>query len=157
MSPLAFKQRTEVICVVCSLSLSELAPDVKGLEEQIIAKVQQTGREFYSEVFAAFQGRWLDQCRGAYTAVRWRTINQVTPFGLLKLPVRVVRRRVDGRYFTLSNALLQPKATRLLSPWVERCALEAASGRNYRPAARELWRWVRVRVSAWLIWRWYPG
>jgi uncharacterized protein UPF0236 len=153
MSPLACKQRTEVISVVCSLSLSELAPDVKALEEQIIARVQQTGREFYGKVFAAFQGRWLEEGHGDYTAVRWRAINQVTPFRLLRLPVRVVRRRADGRYFTLSKALLQPKATRLLSPWVERCALEAVTGRNYRPAAEELFRWVRVRVSAWLIWR----
>jgi hypothetical protein len=36
---------------------------------------------------------------------------------------------------------------------MERHALEAALGRNYRPAAAELWRWARVGVSAWLIWR----
>src|SRR5438128_3442680 len=153
MSPSACKKTTEVISVVCSLSLSEMAPEVKALEEQIITLVQQSGREFYAKVFAAFQQRWLEESRRDYTAVRWRAINQVTPFGLLKLPVRVVRARGDGRYFTLSKALFQPKATRLLSPIMERRALEAATGRNYRPAAAELFRWARVRVSAWLLWR----
>ena len=80
-------------------------------------------------------------------------IDQASPFGLLRLPVRVVRARSDGRYFTLSKVLLRPKATRLLSPWMERKALEAVVGRNSRPAAEELWRWVRMRVSAWLLWR----
>jgi hypothetical protein len=36
---------------------------------------------------------------------------------------------------------------------MERRALEAAIFSNYRPAAAELWRWLRVRVSAWLIWK----
>jgi hypothetical protein len=135
------------------MSFEEMPPDVKALEERIMEKVQASGREFYALCFSAFQQRWLQQQRSDYTAVRWRAIHQVTAFGLLRLPVRVVRRRADGRYFTLSKALLQPKATRLLSPWVERCALEAVTGRNYRPAALQLFRWVRVRVSAWLIWR----
>jgi hypothetical protein len=155
MSPLACKQRTEVISVVCSLSVSEMASDVKALEEQIMEKVQQSGREFYAKVFAAFQQRWLQEAGRDYTAVRWRSINQVTPFGLLRLPVRVVRERgkTSGGYFTLSKALLQPKATRLLSPWVEKQALEAVSWLNYRPAAAELLRWLQVRVSAWLMWK----
>jgi hypothetical protein len=153
MSPSACKKTTEVISVVCTLSLSEMAPEVKALEEQIIELVQQSGREFYAKVFAAFQQRWFEERRRDYTAVRWRRINQITPFGLLKLPVRMVRCRADGHYLTLSKALLQPKATRLLSPIMERQALEAAVGRNYRPAAAELFRWARVRVSAWLIWR----
>ena len=153
MSPSAVKQRTEVISVVCSLSVSEMASDVKALEEQVIEMVRQSGREFYGKVFVAFQQRWLEQSRRDYTAVRWRTINQVTPFGLLRLPVRLVRSRATGRYLTLSKALLSPKATRLLSPLMECHALEAATGRNYRPAAAELFRWARVRVSAWLIWK----
>jgi hypothetical protein len=152
MSPSACKKTTEVISVVCSLSLSELAPDVKALEEQIIKTVQQSGREFYAAVFAAFQERWIAQRRSRYRCERWRAINQVTPFGLLRLPVRVVRSRCDGRYLTLSK-LLAPKATRLLSPLVEKRALEAATFSNYRPASAELWRWLRVRVSGWLIWR----
>ena len=134
MSPSTSK-RTEVICVVCSLSLLPLPQDVKALEEQIIESVHRAGRELYGKVFAAFQQRWLEQQRAHYTAVRWRGIDQVSPFGLLRLPVRVVRARSDGRYLTLSKVLLKPKATRLLSPWMERQALEAVVGRNYRPAA----------------------
>jgi uncharacterized protein UPF0236 len=153
MSPSALNKTTEVIKVVCSMSLAEMPEDVKALEERIMEKVQQSGRELYALCFCALQQRWLQQQRSLYTAVRWRAINQVTAFGLLRLPVRVVRRRSDGRYFTLSKALLEPKATRLLSPWVERCALEAVSARNYRPAAAELLRWLQVRVSAWLIWK----
>ena len=61
--------------------------------------------------------------------MRWRTIDQVTPFGLIRLPVRVVRERgaQKGGYLSLSKALLKPKATRLLSPWVEKRVLEAAT------------------------------
>ena len=152
MSPSACKKKTEVISVVCSLSLKQLPQDVKALEEKIVEVVNQSGRDFYGAVFAAYQQQWLEQRRREYRAERWREINQVTPFGLIRLPVRVVRCRSDGHYLTLSK-LLRPKATRLLSPWVEKRALEAASGNNYRPAAAELWRWMRVRVSAWLIWR----
>jgi hypothetical protein len=137
---------------VCSLSLKQLPQDVKALEEKIIEVVNQAGRQFYGAVFAAYQQQWLEAGRGEYRAQRWRTIDQVTPFGLIRLPVRVVRCRAEGHYLTLSK-LLRPKATRLLSPWVEKRALEAASGANYRPAAAELMRWMRVRVSAWLIWR----
>jgi len=150
MSPSAYKT-TEVVSVMCSLSLSQLAQDVKGLEEQIVEVVNQAGREFYGKVFAVFQERWLAERAGQYRAERWRAINQVTPFGLIRLPVRVVRSRSDGHYLTLSR-LVGPKATRLLSPLMEKRALEAATGESYRPAAAELWRWVRVRVSAWLIW-----
>jgi len=155
MSPSALNPRTEVIEVVCSMSLAEMPEDVKALEERIIEKVQESGRQFYAAVFGAFQQRWLQQRRVDYTAVRWRTIDQLTPFGLIRLPVRVVRERdkAQGGYHTLSKALLSPKATRLLSPWVEKRALEAATGVNYRPAAAELWRWLRVKVSAWLIWK----
>jgi hypothetical protein len=155
MSPSALNRTTEVITVVCSMSLSEMPSDVKALEEQIIEKVRESGREFYAAVFAAFQQRWLQEQRCDYTAVRWRKIDQLTPFGLVRLPVRVVRERgrPRGGYRTLSKALLWPKATRLLSPWVEKRALEAATFSNYRPGAVELWRWLRVRVSAWLIWR----
>jgi hypothetical protein len=155
MSPSALNPTTEVIKVVCSLSLEEMPQDVKALEEQIIERVHECGREFYALCLRAFQQRWLQQRRTDYTAVRWRTIDQLTAFGLVRMPVRVVRARsvAQGGYFTLSKALLQPKATRLLSPWVEKRALEAATGLNYRPAAAELWRWLRVKVSAWLLWK----
>jgi Uncharacterised protein family (UPF0236) len=155
MSPSVLTKRTEVIEVVCSLSLEEVPKDVKALEEQIVQRVHECGRQFYALCFCAFQQRWLQEQRAFYTAVRWRRIDQLTPFGLIRLPVRVVRERAraKGGYHTLSKALLQPKATRLLSPWVEKRVLEAATGLNYRPAAAELLRWLQVRVSAWLIWR----
>src|SRR6266700_7492389 len=155
MSPSALNQTTEVIKVVCSMSLEEMPQDVKALEERIIEKVQESGREFYALCFGALQQRWLQEHRRDHTAVRWRTIDQLTPFGLIRLPVRVVRERGKerGGYFTLSKALLKPKATRLLSPCVEKRALEAATCLNYRPAAAELLRWLQVRVSAWLIWK----
>ena len=155
MSPSTCKKTTEVISVVCSLSLSQLPRDVKELEEQIVEAVNQTGREFYAAVFRTFQQRWVQERRARYTAQSWREIDQVTPFGLIRLPVRVIRERGvhQGGYLTLSKALLQPKATRLLSLLMEKRALEAATGVNYRPAAAELWRWLRVKVSAWLIWK----
>src|SRR5438309_11865986 len=121
MSPSACKQRSEVISVVCSLSLSDMAPEVKALEEQIMEKVNEAGRLFYAAVFAAFQERWLEQRRERFTRERWRKIKQVSAFGLIELPVRVVRSRDGGHYLTLSR-LLQPKATRLLSAFVEKCA-----------------------------------
>ena len=93
MSPSALNPTTEVIKVVCSMSLEEMPADVKALEERIIEKVRASGREFYTAVFGAFQQRWLQERRGDYTAVRWRTIDQVTPFGLIRLPVRVLRER----------------------------------------------------------------
>jgi hypothetical protein len=152
MSPSTCKKKTEVISVVCSLSLRQLPEDVKVLEEQIVEVVNQAGRQFYAAAFAAYQQRWLQQRRAHYCAERWREINQVTPFGLIRLPVRVVRSRAGGHYLTLSK-LLGPKATRLLSPLLEKRALEAATRANYRLAAAELWRWLGVRVSAWLVWR----
>lgn len=153
MSPSICNETTPAVCVVCSLSLRQLAPDFKSLEEQIVETVQHSAREFYAQAIAAFQERWLQERRTEFHAERWRFINQITPFGPLRLPVRVVRSRRDGRYLSLSKVLLAPKATRLLSPAIEKQALEAATGRNYRPAAAELGRWLRTRVSAWLIWR----
>ena len=118
MSPSACKT-IQVVSVVCSLSLSQLAQDVKELEEQIVEIVNQAGREFYGKVFALFQERWLAERAEQYRAQRWRAINQGTPFGLVRLPVRVVRSRSDGHYLTLSR-LFGPKATRLLSPLIEK-------------------------------------
>ena len=111
MSPSALNPTTEVIKVVCLMSLEEMPRDVKALEERIIEKVQQSGREFYAAVFYAFERRWLQERGGDYTAVRWRTINQVTPFGLIRLPVRVVRERgaQKGGYLSLVKRCSNPK------------------------------------------------
>ena len=54
MSPSALNPTTEVIKVVCSMSLEEMPADVKALEERIVEKVQQSGREFYAAVFWRF-------------------------------------------------------------------------------------------------------
>ena len=120
MSPSTGKKTTPAVSVVCSLSLRPLPADFKSLEQQIVETVQQSAREFYAQAVGAFQERWLLERCTEFSAVRWRLINQVTPFGLLRLPVRVVRARSDGRYLTLSKVLLAPKATRLLSPLVEK-------------------------------------
>ena len=87
MSPSTVKERTEVISVVCSMSLAEMPQDVKALEERIVEKVRMSGREFYALCFGAMQQRWLQEHRRDHTAVRWRTIDQLTPFGLIRLPV----------------------------------------------------------------------
>ena len=85
MSPSTVKERTEVISVVCSMSLAEVPHDVKALEEQIIEKALMSGREFYALCFGALQQRWLQEHRRDHIAVRWRMIDQVTPFGLSRL------------------------------------------------------------------------
>jgi hypothetical protein len=149
MSPSALNPRTEVIEVVCSMSLAEMPEDVKALEEQIIAKVQESGRQFYTLCLCAFQQRWLQERRVDYTAVRWRTIDQLTPFGLIRFPVRVIRERgvMRGGYRTLSKACFGPKRHGCFRRgW--KSALEAATGVNYRPAAAELWRWLRFDVQS---------
>ena len=75
MSPSACKKKTEVISVVCSLSLKQLPQDVKALEEKIVEVVNQAGRDFYGAVMAAYQQQWLEQRRREYRAERWREIN----------------------------------------------------------------------------------
>jgi hypothetical protein len=109
MSPSTVKERTEVISVVCSMSLAEMPQDVKALEERIMERVRMSGREFYALCFGALQQRWLQEHRKDHIEVRWRTIDQLTPFGLIRLPVRVVRERgkEKGGYFTLRKAVLR--------------------------------------------------
>ena len=72
--PFSLDPTTRVIEVVCSMSLAEMPEDVKALEERIVEKVQESGRQFYAAVFGAFQQRWLQQRRVDYMAVRWRRI-----------------------------------------------------------------------------------
>jgi hypothetical protein len=61
-----------------------------------------SGREFYALCFGALQQRWLQEHRRDHIAVRWRTIDQLTPFGLIRLPVRVVRERGRERRAVIS-------------------------------------------------------
>jgi len=79
-------------------------------------------------------------------------LTTLTPLGLLRLPVRVVRDRATGQYHPLSQVLWRGKATRLLSPAVEKEAVQLATEQNYRPAARTLGRWLKAKISHWLIW-----
>ncbi len=125
---------------------------VNALERAIGEATRQTGRELYTRAFAVLQEDWLAQRRPRFSAQRWRSLHWLTPFGPVALPVRVVREKASGRYFTLSNILLRAKATRRLSPALEQEACAAATEQNYRPAARSLSRWVGTRVGHWLLW-----
>jgi hypothetical protein len=155
--PFSFKldDRSHQSCVLHELGGNARVMS-KLLRSGLLKKCAQADGTSYAAVFGAFQQRWLQERRGDYRAVRWRTSDQGD--ALWSDPVAsggwcgsgVLR---QGGYLTLSKALLWPKATRLLSPWVEKQALEAATSSNYRPAAAELWRWGKVKVSAWLIWR----
>jgi AcrR family transcriptional regulator len=125
---------------------------VNALERAIGEATRAAGRQLYAQAFTAVQEDWLAQRQPRFTAQRWRTLQWLTPFGLLELPVRVVREKTSGRYFTLSRVLFRPKATRLLSPALEQEACAAATEQNYRPAARSLSRWVGARLGHWLVW-----
>jgi hypothetical protein len=100
-------ETTPIVSIVCSITLGQLPPDFKSLEEQIVETVQESAREFYAQAVAAFQERWLHERRAEFQAVRWRLINQITPFGLLRLPVRVVRRRRDLALFFSEQSVAQ--------------------------------------------------
>ncbi|HPC61756.1 MAG TPA: hypothetical protein PKX23_13925 [Verrucomicrobiota bacterium] len=110
------------------------------------------GCQLYVEAFRALREDWLAWRRDRFTAQRWRTLQWLTPFGVVALPVRVVRQKASGRYFTLSQVLFRSKATRLLSPTVEQAACAAATEQNYRPAARTLSRSIGTRLGPWLVW-----
>lgn len=125
---------------------------VNDLERAIIEATRSAGRQLYGQGLAAFQSAWLEQRRGRFIAQRWRRIDWLTPFGSLELPVRVVREKASGKYFTLSKILLAHKATRRLSPVLEAHAVAEATAQNYRPAARSLSRWIGQRLGHWLVW-----
>ena len=125
---------------------------VNALERAVGEATRQAGRELYVRTFAALQEGWLAQRRARFSAQRWRRLHWLTPFGLVELPVRVVREKTSGRYFTLSKVLFRSKATRLLCPVLEQEACAVAIEQNYRPAARSLSRWVGTRVGPWLVW-----
>jgi len=141
---------TVSVCVNATLSGSFRS--VNELEQALIAAVQGAGRDLYREGFAAFQSAWLESRRPRFTAQRWRALHWLTPFGAVDLPVRVVREKASGKYFSLSQVLLRHKATRLLCPALEQAAVAEALAQNYRPAARSLSRWIGQRVGHWLVW-----
>lgn len=125
---------------------------VNDLELAVLEATRAAGRQLYAQAFAALQEAWLDQRRGRFAAQRWRTLQWLTPFGPVELPVRVVQEKASGRYLTLSKVFLRHKATRLLSPALEQAACAAATEQNYRPAARALSRWIGSRLGPWLVW-----
>jgi len=141
---------TVSVCVTATVAGPFAA--VNELEQAIIRATRAAGRELYSKSLATFQSAWLAQRRERFSAQRWRTLQWLTPFGPVELPVRVVREKAFGRYFTLSRVLLRSKATRLLSPALEQEACAAAIQQNYRPAARSLSRWIGARLGPWLVW-----
>ena len=125
---------------------------VNDLERAILEATRAAGRQLYAQGFRAFQSAWLQARSGRFTAQRWRAIHWLTPFGALALPVRVVREKASGKYFSLSKVLCPQKATRLLSPALEAHALAQATAQNYRPAARSLSGWIGQRLGPWLVW-----
>jgi hypothetical protein len=140
------------VSVSVHATLSGRFAGVNDLEAAILAATHQAGRQLYSQAFTALQDQWLARRRDRFCAQRWRCLHWLTPFGPLALPVRVVREKLSGKYFTLSQILLGPKATRLLSPALEQEACALATAQNYRPAARSLSRWIGARLGPWLVW-----
>lgn len=130
--------------------------DVNAFEEAVIGLCQRSSREIYALAFKLLQQRWLAANAKEFRPICWRSRRLITPFGEMELPVRVVRRRGVGQggYLSLSKVLLEPKATRLLSPAMEKRALLAAAEQNYRPAARSLCRQsTGTTISHWLVWK----
>lgn len=138
------------VCVTAKVSAR--FGSVNDLERAILSATHQAGRVLYAQAFTALQEQWLEQRRARFTAQRWRSIHWLTPFGALDLPVRVVREKSSGHYFTLSKILFRGKATRTLSPALEQHACAAATEQNFRPAARSLSRWIGTRLGHWLVW-----
>lgn len=125
---------------------------VNDLERAVIAAAQDAGGQLYLQAFKAFQSEWLQKRSDRFIAQRWRQIHWLTPFGPVALPVRVVREKASGKYFSLSKVLFRHKATRLLSPALEQRACAQAIAQNYRPAARSLSAWIGSKVGHWLVW-----
>lgn len=125
---------------------------VNALEQAIIAATHRAGRQLYQQAFAAFQSAWLQGRHDRFSAQRWRSLHWLTPFGGVALPVRIVREKASGKYFSLSKILWRHKATRLLCPALERAAVAEATAQNYRPAACSLSRWIGQRLGHWLVW-----
>jgi hypothetical protein len=144
---------TAVTVEVCvQLRVAGHFNSVNDLEAAILEAAHAGGRHLYAESFRRWQQLWLEQRRDRYRAIRWRSIGQLTPLGALRLPVRVIQDKQSGRYISLSKLLRRGKATRLLSPLLERRAVEAAIEQNYRPAARSVRRWAGQRLSVWMVW-----
>ncbi|OPZ76647.1 MAG: hypothetical protein BWY79_01519 [Actinobacteria bacterium ADurb.Bin444] len=128
--------------------------DVKEMEEAIVGAVRAVAGELYRQGWRSYQEGWLRGHRQEYVAVRWRSRKMVTPYGVVEVPTRVIRKRgvQAGGYQSLGKMMRRGLATRGLSPAMERAAVEVAGEQNYRPAARQFGRWCGVPVSAWVVW-----
>jgi hypothetical protein len=147
------RSETALAVSVCvTATIAGRFESVKDLENAIINATRQAGRQLYAQAFEAYQAAWLQARRPRFIAQRWRSLDWLTPFGRVRLPVRVVREKASGRYFSLSKILFGYKATRLLCPALEKAAVAQAVGQNYRPAARSLSGWIGSKVSHWLVW-----
>ena len=149
------KTETCEVSVTCELTIRGTFQNVKQLEEAVIEEVRRGACRFYGGVCKAYQSQWLEHHSDRYQGVCWRKIKQVTPFGLVEIPNRVIRDREmeTGGYHSLAKMLWRGKATRLLSPSVEKKAIEASVGQNYRPAARGLSDWCAASISHWSLWK----
>jgi len=146
---------TLTVSVSISLTVRGQFSNVKQLEETVHQQVHGAARQLYAQAFAAYQERWLAAHRERYQPICWRKRQWLTPWGLVELPVRVVRERdrAHGGYHTLGKTLWRGQATRLLSPQLEREAIETATQQNYRPAARQLSQRCGASLSHWAVWR----
>jgi len=143
------------VSVSVSLTVRGRFANVKQLEETVQQQAQEATRQLYGQALASYQEQWLAAHRDRYQPVCWRRRRLLTPWGLIELPVRVIRERgcERGGYHSLGQMLWRGKATRLLSPLLERQAVEAASGQNYRPAARQLSQHCGASLSHWAVWQ----
>jgi hypothetical protein len=141
---------TVSVCV--NATLTGAFESVNDLERAVIEATRAAGRQLYAQSFAAFQSAWLQSRRQRFSAQRWRSIDWLTPFGPVAVPLRVVREKLSGKYFSLSKVLFGAKATRRLCPALEQHATAEACAQNYRPAAGSLSRWIGQRVGHWLVW-----
>ena len=146
--------KTQGVSVSQSVTVGGEFRNVKELEEAVVEQLREACRRVYEAACAAYQEAWLEAHRERYQPVRWRTMRQVTPFGLIELPNRVIRERgrQSGGYHSLGKILYRGKATRLLSPMMEKIALEAAPRQNYRPAAEAVSERCGETISHWLVW-----
>lgn len=147
--------KTVKVSVSCKLTIRGEFTNVKQLEEAIRAEVRSKGVWLYEAAAGAYQQGWLHAHADRYLGVCWRERRMVTPLGVAQIPNRVVRERgkARGGYQSLAKMLWRGKATRLLSPELEREALEAATQQNYRPAARRISAGCGKRISHWMVWR----
>jgi hypothetical protein len=146
---------TYTVCVTLQMKVEGCFGDVKELEEVLIKRAQEGARALYREGMAGMQAAWVQAHASRYEPVRWRERTVVTPFGTVRVPVRVVRDReaARGGYHSVMKVLRRGLATRELSPAMERAVLDTATKQNYRPAAETLSRWACTPISHWLVWK----